>query len=77
MFPHVAAHAAGTSFRAAVEALRDCQDLREALHATHALEPRTVKRRPADSLAFEPRRRCTRVVSLTLVDPCMTTMPTR
>jgi hypothetical protein len=35
-FPHVDAHAAGASFQAAVEKLRDCQDLRDALHATHA-----------------------------------------
>lgn len=35
-FPHEQVHAAGTSFRAAVEALRACQDLRDALRATHA-----------------------------------------
>jgi hypothetical protein len=34
-FPHVHAHAAGTSFHAAVEALGKCKDLRAALHATH------------------------------------------
>jgi hypothetical protein len=53
-FPHVEAHDAGRSFRTAVDALRACQDLRDALRATYDGRGNDMDVEPGDEAGGSP-----------------------